>query len=95
MSAPTYDDARARIAADLAADERAYPGRSFMLIYRDDLRTLLAAYADAARDRDEMREAVRKAVRDALLYFGAHDLHTTAEYQKAADALAARTGEAR
>lgn len=42
MSAPTYDDARARIAADLAADERAYPGRSFMLIYRDDLRTLLA-----------------------------------------------------
>lgn len=42
MSAPTDDNARARIAADLAADERDYPGRSFMLIYRDDLKALLA-----------------------------------------------------
>jgi hypothetical protein len=39
---PEYLEARERLAKDLADDERAYPGRSFMLIYRNDLRTLLA-----------------------------------------------------
>lgn len=48
--APTYDDARARIAADLAADERDYPGRSFMLIYRDDLKALLAGPPEPSVD---------------------------------------------
>ena len=37
-----YLEARERVAADLAADERDYPGRSFMLIYRDDLKAVLA-----------------------------------------------------
>jgi len=31
-----------RVAADLADDERDYPGRSFMLIYRNDLKAVLA-----------------------------------------------------
>jgi hypothetical protein len=39
---PEYLEARERLAKDLADDERIYPGRSFVLIYRDDLRTLLA-----------------------------------------------------
>ena len=46
-----YLEARERVAADLAADERDYPGRSFMLIYRDDLRTLLAGPPEPSEDR--------------------------------------------
>lgn len=37
----TNRDARERLARDLADDERAYPGRSFILVPKDDLRALL------------------------------------------------------
>ena len=36
------DEARERLAQDLADDERAYPGRSFLLVPKDDLRALLS-----------------------------------------------------
>lgn len=46
------------------------------------------APAAPAEVSEGLRLAIRDAVYDTLLYFGAHDLHTKAEYLKAATKVA-------
>ena len=42
MTPPSRDEARERLEKDLANDEREYPGLSFVLVFRDDVRALLS-----------------------------------------------------
>ena len=50
----TRDEAREMLAKDLAEDDRAFPGRSFMLVPKDDLRVLLSP--DAGGDQGASRD---------------------------------------
>jgi len=61
-----YLEARARVAADLADDERAYPGRSFTLVYRADLRTILAGPPSRSRGPGQHRQ-INDNVRSAAV----------------------------
>jgi hypothetical protein len=61
-----YLEARERLAKDLADGERIYPGRSLVLIYWEDLRTLLAGPPVSREDVARVIDPRSWDLRDSL-----------------------------